>query len=125
MGPLSVLILALLSTTSNWLVVEAANDGAFAEINEFGEVTLGNSLFTVTFNSNATAKSLYKNGVNILENIAEGMQTWYLDWNGERAYFTPSEVEIVRNTPEQAHIRFVQEADYEKELMYIEFHMGE
>ncbi|XP_048523313.1 rhamnogalacturonate lyase isoform X1 [Dendroctonus ponderosae] len=123
MGPFSILFLALLSTTTNGFVVEAENDGAFVEINEFDEVTLGNNLFTVTFNSNATAKSLHKNGVNILENIAEGMQTWYLDWNGERAYFTPSLVEIVRNTPEQAHVRFVQEANYERELMYIEFHM--
>ncbi|XP_050311298.1 rhamnogalacturonate lyase-like [Anthonomus grandis grandis] len=85
------------------------------------DVTLGNDLFNITFRENATAKSVYKNGVNIIQTISNNMQSWYLDWNGEKAYFSPGEVRVVSNSSEKAHISFIQKGI--TGVLDIEFHL--
>jgi len=97
-------------------------DGAFVEVDD-NNVTLGNDYFQITFWGNATARSLLVDDVDLIADVDKNLQTWYLDWNGERVYFNPYKVDVLQNSDEEAHVAYIQEAS--EGLLYIEFHLGE
>lgn len=96
-------------------------EGAFVEVVD-NNVTLGNDFFKITFWGNATARSLIVNDVDLIADVDKTLQTWYLDWNGERMYFSPYKVDVLQNSIEEAHVVYIQEASEER--LYVEFHLG-
>ena len=71
--------------------------------------TLDNGLLKITFESNASVSSLYKNGKNLVENLEPGT-SFYLDWNNSTyGRFLPSSLQVLSDSTERAHIMYLQD----------------
>ena len=71
--------------------------------------TLNNGLIKITFNSDATVSSLYISGKNLLDNVAD-RTSFYLDWNnGTFDRFSPSSLQLLKNSTEHVHIMYLQD----------------
>ncbi|XP_033223812.1 rhamnogalacturonate lyase-like [Belonocnema kinseyi] len=71
--------------------------------------SLDNGLISITFGNDGTVSSLYKNGKNLVKNVARG-GSFYLDWhNGTYHRFAPSSLQVIRKSAKRVHIMYLQD----------------
>jgi rhamnogalacturonan endolyase len=91
------------------------------------EAILDNGLIRVKFNNQGSVDSLIKNGKELLMGLTgddrdvNRKRTFYLDYhaNGKFRNFNPSEIKVLKNTEDFAHIVYVDR----ESLLYAEYHI--
>lgn len=85
-------------------IFSISGQDVFVEVDGL-KATLGNGLINITFTENSQVSSLLKNGSNIIDVNAK---TFYLDWNGGRGVFFPTNLTVLNDTGDMAHIMYYQ-----------------
>ncbi|MGF1735136.1 polysaccharide lyase family protein [Photobacterium satsumensis] len=117
--PLALLLLLPISAAQGALYLTEYDDS----------YTLDNGLIQLTLSKDGDAVSLYKDGVNMVDNLS-GVSTdpnkhrsFYLDYHtgisGGATNFYPSSVNILRNDNKQIHIQFIGSSD---DHILLEYH---
>lgn len=82
---------------------------------------LSNGIIEVKFSEDATVNSLKKNNVELVNNLPEGKKTFYIDYYAEKKArsLVIDELKIIENTPDIAHIAYVDKNG----MLYVEYHI--
>lgn len=82
---------------------------------------LSNGLLIVEFKENGAVQSLVKNNAELVHNIAEGKDTFYVDYNaeGKNRPLTVDELKVITNTTDEAHIAYIDKTG----MLYVEYHI--
>ncbi|MBP2644430.1 MAG: hypothetical protein H6Q67_2317, partial [Firmicutes bacterium] len=88
---------------------------------------LSNGLITVEFDENAMVTSLIKNNMELVTNLngserdPDRKHTFYVDYHAEGKFHNISvaKLDVIKNTPEEAHIQYVDNTG----LLYVEYHI--
>lgn len=88
--------------------------------------TLDNGLVKFVFGADASAKSVIKNGVNLVENLSGAgrdpsrTRSFYLDYHSRGVtHFNPEVLNVIEDTGERAHIAWTEKNG----KIYLEYHM--
>lgn len=75
-----------------------------------------NNLIEIHFNNEASVEKIYFNKQNLLTN----QKSFYLDWNGGKFKFIPTELKLIKLDEEEGHIAYYQNKN---NILYIEYHI--
>lgn len=88
--------------------------------------TLSNGLLTIQFGSDGSVKSLVKNGKELVGNLngASGdpdkHRTFYVDYHTNKVIdLVPNDFKVIKNTPEMAHIEYIDTTG----ILHLEYHI--
>lgn len=88
--------------------------------------TLDNGLVKFVFGSDASAKSVIKNGVNLVDNLSGAARdpsrtrSFYLDYHSRGVtHFNPESLKVIEDTGERAHIAWTEKNG----KFYMEYHL--
>lgn len=88
--------------------------------------TLDNGLVKFVFGADASAKSVIKNGVNLVENLSGAgrdpsrIRSFYLDYHSRGVtHFNPEALKVIEDTGERAHIAWTEKNG----KIYLEYHL--